>query len=155
MSTPEGWRFTPTGTPNYSVAWFQGATQIGTGNTINVCPTGTTTYTSVVTYNRCDGTTVTANDAVTVNFSNLTPPTVTPTAESCANYNNGSVIIDNPAGAGPYTVNITGPVTGSVVEANTAGATANFTNLPDGNYNYTIAGANGCTTSRFRIAICC
>ncbi len=159
VSTPEGWRFTPTGTPNYSVAWFQGATQIGTGNTINVCPTGTTTYTSVVTYNRCDGTTVTANDAVTVNFSNLTPPTVTPTAESCANYNNGSVIINNPAGAGPYTVNISGPTTGSVVEANTAGATANFTNLPDGNYSYTVTGANGCTTSgTFTIApgpVCC
>ncbi|WP_430403218.1 PKD domain-containing protein [Fluviicola sp.] len=157
--TPEGWRFTPTGTPNYSVAWFQGATQIGTGNTINVCPTATTTYTSVVTYNRCDGTTVTASDALTVNFSNLTPPTVTPTAESCANYNNGSVIIDNPAGAGPYTVNIAGPATGSVVEANTAGATANFTNLPDGNYTYTVTGANGCTTNgTFTIGagiVCC
>lgn len=157
--TPEGWRFTPTGTPNYSVAWFQGATQIGTGNTINVCPTATTTYTSVVTYNRCDGTTVTENDAVTVNFSNLTPPTVTPTAESCANYNNGSVIIDNPAGAGPYTVNIAGPATGSVVEANTAGAVASFTNLPDGNYTYTVAGANGCTTNgSFTIGagiVCC
>ena len=157
--TPEGWRFTPTGAPNYSVAWFQGATQIGTGNTINVCPTATTTYTSVVTYNRCDGTTVTDNDAVTVNFSNLGPATVTPTAESCANYNNGSVIIDNAAGAGPYTVSIAGPATGSVVEANTAGATANFTNLPDGNYTYSVTGANGCTTTgNFTIGagpVCC
>ena len=159
VATPEGWRFTPTGAPNYTVAWFQGATQIGTGNTVNVCPTATTTYTAVVTYNRCDGTTVTDNDAVTINFSNLTPPTVTPTAESCANYNNGSVIIDNPAGAGPYTVNIAGPTTGSVVEANTAGATASFTNLPDGNYSYTVTGANGCTTNgTFTIGaggICC
>lgn len=157
--TPEAWRFTPTGAPNYSVAWFQGATQIGLGNTINVCPTATTTYTSVVTYNRCDGTTVTDQDQVTISFSNLTPPTVTPTAESCANYNNGSVIINNPVGAGPYTVNIAGPATGSVVEANTAAATANFTNLPDGNYTYTVTGANGCTTSgNFTIgagAICC
>jgi large repetitive protein len=159
VTTPEGWRFTPTGAPNYSVAWFQGATQIGAGNTINVCPTATTTYTSVVTYNRCDGTTVTENDAVTINFSNLTPPTVTPTAETCANYNNGSVIINNPAGAGPYTVNISGPTTGSVVEANTAAATANFTNLPDGNYTYTVTGANGCTTTgNFTIGagpVCC
>jgi gliding motility-associated-like protein len=159
VATPEAWRFTPSGTPNYSVAWFQGATQIGVGNTINVCPTTTTTYTSVVTYNRCDGTTVTDNDAVTINFSNLTPPTVTPTAESCANYNNGSVIINNPPGAGPYTVNIAGPTTGSVVEANTAAATANFTNLPDGNYTYTVTGANGCTTNgTFTIGagiVCC
>lgn len=159
VTTPEGWRFTPTGAPNYSVAWFQGATQIGTGNTINVCPTATTTYTSVVTYNRCDGTTVTDNDAVTINFSNLGPATVTPTAESCANYNNGSVVIDNAAGAGPYTVSIAGPTTGSVVEGNTAGAVASFTNLPDGNYTYTVTGANGCTTNgNFVIGagpICC
>ncbi|MDR0801712.1 PKD domain-containing protein [Fluviicola sp.] len=159
VSTPEAWRFTPNGAANYSVAWFQGATQIGTGNTINVCPSGTTTYTSVITYNRCDGTTVTANDQVQVSFSNLTAPTVTPTAESCANYNNGSVIIDDPVGAGPYTVNISGPATGSVVEANTAGATANFSNLPDGNYTYTVTGANGCTASgTFTIGagpVCC
>lgn len=147
VTTPEGWRFTPTGTPNYSVAWFQGATQIGTGNTINVCPTATTTYTSVVTYNRCDGTQVTAQDQVTINFSNLPPATVTPTAETCNNYNNGSVIIDNPAGAGPYTVAISGPATGSVVEPNTAGGTASFTNLPDGSYTYTVTGANGCATN--------
>ncbi|AEA44877.1 PKD domain-containing protein [Fluviicola taffensis] len=158
-ATPEAWRFTPTGAPNYSVAWFQGATQIGVGNTINVCPTASTTYTSVVTYNRCDGTTVTDNDQVTVNFSGLGPATVTPTAESCANYNNGSVVIDNAPGAGPYTVNITGPATGSVVEGNAAGATANFTNLPDGNYTFTVTGANGCTTTgNFTIAAgppCC
>ena len=159
VNTPEGWRFTPNGAPNYSVAWFQGPTQIGIGNTINVCPTGPTTYTSVITYNRCDGTTVTENDQVAVSFSNLAPATVTPTAESCANYNNGSVVIDNPAGAGPYTVNIAGPVSGSVVEANTAAATANFTNLPDGNYTYTVTGSNGCTTNgTFTIGagpVCC
>lgn len=159
VTTPEAWRFTPNGAANYSVAWFQGATQIGTGNTVNVCPSGPTTYTSVITYNRCDGTTVTANDQVQVSFSTLAAPTVTPTAESCANYNNGSVVIDNPPGAGPYTVNISGPATGSVVEANTAGATANFSNLPDGNYSYTVTGANGCTTSgTFTIGagpVCC
>ena len=159
VNTPEGWRFTPNGAANYSVAWFQGATQIGTGNTINVCPTGSTTYTSVITYNRCDGTTVTESDQVAVSFSNLAAPTVTPTAESCANYNNGSVIINNPPGAGPYTVNIAGPTTGSVVEANTAAATASFTNLPDGNYTFTVTGANGCTTNgTFTIGagpVCC
>ncbi|WP_300666138.1 PKD domain-containing protein, partial [Fluviicola sp.] len=159
INTPEAWRFTPNGAANYSVAWFQGPTQIGLGNTINVCPTGPTTYTSVITYNRCDGTTVTENDQVAVSFSNLAPATVTPTAESCANYNNGSVVINNPPGAGPYTVNIAGPVSGSVVEANTAAATASFTNLPDGNYTYTVTGANGCTTNgTFTIGagpVCC
>jgi hypothetical protein len=31
-----------------------------------------------------------------------------------------------------------------VVEANTAPAVANFTNLPDGNYTFTVTAANGC-----------
>lgn len=159
VSTPEGWRFTPTGTPNYSVAWFQGATQIGTGNTINVCPTGTTTYTSKVTYNRCDGTQIVETDDVVLNFSGLTAPTVTPTAESCNGYNNGSVIINDPPGAGPYTVSISGPASASTTEANTAPATASFTGLPDGTYNYTVTGNNGCVyNGTFTIAAgpnCC
>lgn len=159
VTTPEGWRFTPNGAPNYTIAWYQGATQIGTGATINVCPPGATTYTAKVTYTRCDGTQITEQDDINVSFSALTPPTVTPTSESCNNYNNGSVIINNPVGAGPYTVNITGPATGSVVEPNTAGGVASFTNLPDGSYSYTVTGNNGCTTSgAFTIApgpLCC
>lgn len=147
VTTPEAWRFTPNGTPNYVVNWYQGATQIGTGNTINVCPGGPATYTAQVTYTMCNGTQITDQDQVSISYTNLTPPTVTPTAESCNNYNNGSVVIDNPVGSGPYTVNITGPATASFVEPNTAAGVATFTNLPDGNYNYTVTGSNGCTTS--------
>ncbi len=147
VTTPEAWRFTPNGVPNYSIAWFQGATQIGTGPTINVCPGGTTTYTAQITYTRCDATTVVETDQVTISYNPLTPPTVTPVNESCSNYNNGSVTINNPVGAGPYTVTIAGPANASVVEPNTAAAFANFTNLPDGNYTYTVTGANGCTTN--------
>ncbi len=159
VNTPEAWRFTPNGTPNYTVAWFNGATQIGTGNTINVCPGGTTTYTAQVTYTMCNGTTVVDNDQVTVSFTTLSAPTVTPVNETCANLNNGSVTINNPVGAGPYTVNINGPTSGSVVEPNTAAGVANFTNLPDGNYTYTVTGANGCTyNGNFTIGagpVCC
>lgn len=145
VNTPEGWRFTPNGAPNYSVSWYQGATLIGTGNTVNVCPGGTATYTASVTYNRCDGTQVTATDNVTVSYGNLPAPVVTPVAESCANTNDGSVTINNPVGAGPYTVSITGASTGTTVEPNTAAGVASFTSLPDGAYNYTVTGSNGCT----------
>jgi gliding motility-associated-like protein len=145
----EGWRFTPNGPAVYTTTWWQGATQIGTGNTITVCPTvSPTTYTARVVYTRCDGVQITDQDDVVISFSTLNTPTVTPTAESCNGYNNGSVVIDNAVGAGPYTVQITGPANPpSVVEANTAGATASFTNLPDGTYNYTVTGAGGCTTT--------
>ncbi|MFN5983520.1 MAG: gliding motility-associated C-terminal domain-containing protein [Fluviicola sp.] len=162
VTTPEAWRFTPNGVPNYTIAWFQGATQIGTGATINVCPGGPATYTARVTYTMCNGTTVVETDQVNVSYGTLPAPTVTPVAETCANLNNGSVTINNVAGAGPYTVAITGPSSSSsssVVEPNTAGGVANFTNLPDGAYNYTVTGNNGCTTSgSFTITpggICC
>lgn len=145
INTPEGWRFTPNGAPNYAVSWYQGATLVGTGNTINVCPGGTATYTASVTYNRCDGTQVTSTDAMTVSYGNLPAPAVTPVAESCANTNDGSVTINNPVGAGPYTVSITGPVSSSTVEPNTAAGVATFNSLPDGAYNYTVTGSNGCT----------
>lgn len=159
VNTPEAWRFTPNGVPNYTVNWTQGVTPIGTGNTVTVCPGATTTYTATVTYTMCNGTTVTENDQVTVSFSGLSAPTVTPVSETCSNYNNGSVTIDNPVGAGPYTVAINGPSSSSVVEPNTAAAVANFTNLPDGNYTYTVTGNNGCTyTGNFVIGAgppCC
>jgi len=145
-ASPEAWRFTPTGAPTYTTQWLQGATVIGAGNTINVCPNGvTTTYTAQVTYTRCDGVTVTDFDNVIVSYAGGLPaPTVTPIAETCAGYNNGSVTINNAVGSGPYTVQINGPTTATIVEANTAPAVANFTGLPDGNYTYTVTDANGC-----------
>ncbi len=140
------------GTGTVTLTWNNGA---GTGTPVTVSPATTTTYTVTAT-DQCGNT---ATDQVIVTNGTLAAPTVTPTAESCANYNNGSVIINNPVGNGPYTVSISGPATGSVVEANTAGATANFTNLPDGNYNYIVTGANGCTrTGTFTIGVgpvCC
>lgn len=150
-SSPEGWRFTPNGAPIYTVEWYTGAvagvggTLIGTGNSINVCPNGvTTTYTAKITYTRCDGVQITDYDELVVSYAALPAPTVTPVAETCAGYNNGSVTINNNVGSGPYTVTINGPTTATVVEANTAPAVANFTNLPDGNYTYTVTAANGC-----------
>ena len=147
-ASPEGWRFTPNGAPIYTVQWLTGGvsgTVIGTGNTINVCPNGTTTtYTAKVTYTRCDGVQIVDSDDITISYAMLPAPVVTPVAETCSGYNNGSVTINNAPGSGPYTVQIAGPAAGTVVEPNTLAGVANFTNLPDGNYTYTVTSANGC-----------
>ncbi len=65
----EAWRFTPTGSSIVGITWFQGATQIGTGNSVNVCPSGTTTYTAQATYNTCFNVPVTVSDNITVSLA--------------------------------------------------------------------------------------
>jgi gliding motility-associated-like protein len=102
----------------------------------------------------------TASAQVSITLAQLPPATVTPTAETCDGANDGSVIIDNVAGSGPYTVTISGPVTQTLNEGNGAANVAGpFNNLPDGTYSYTVTGAGGCTTSgTFTIApgpVCC
>lgn len=68
--TNEAWRFTPTGTSLTTLKWYQGngtgGPLLGTTNTINVCPTSTTTYTAEVTYALCSGTNLTYTDNVVV-----------------------------------------------------------------------------------------
>ncbi len=66
----EAWRFTPNGASIVTIDWFQGATQIGTGNTINVCPGSNTTYTAQATYLPCaGGTPVVVTDDVNVTLA--------------------------------------------------------------------------------------
>jgi hypothetical protein len=71
--TNEAWRFTPTGTTLTTLKWFEGngtsGTQIGTTNSINVCPTVTTIYTAEVTYALCNGTNLKYTDNVVVNIN--------------------------------------------------------------------------------------
>ncbi len=84
-TTNEAWRFTPSGTPNYTITWWDGATQIGTGATVNVCPTQTTTYTAKIVYDVCAGADVTVTDNVTVSYNGSFTFNVTPTQDTiCA-----------------------------------------------------------------------
>ena len=146
VNTPEGWRFTPNGAPIYTVDWYEGATFLGSGNNINVCPAGAnTTYTAQVTYTRCDGVQIIETDDVSITYNPLGAPVVTPVAESCDGANDGSVTINNAPGSGPYTVDIAGPSNQQFIEPNTVGGVATFNGLPDGNYTYTVTAANGCT----------
>jgi hypothetical protein len=73
-TTNEAWRFTPSGTSIASVKWYQGSgtsgTVVGTTNTLNICPTTTTTYTAEVTYTLCGGSTLKITDETTVTVGN-------------------------------------------------------------------------------------
>lgn len=68
--TNEAWRFVPSGAPITTLEWFEGSGTsgplIGTTDTIDVCPTSTTTYTARVTYALCNGGTVVETDETVV-----------------------------------------------------------------------------------------
>ena len=69
-ATNEAWRFTPNGTPNYVVEWFDvSGTLLGSGNTLNICTQTQANYTAEITYTNCNGATVmeTATNTVFVN----------------------------------------------------------------------------------------
>lgn len=68
--TTEAWRFVPDGTPITTIEWYEGSGTSGpliaTSDTIDVCPTETTTYTAKVTYALCDGSIVVETDETEV-----------------------------------------------------------------------------------------
>jgi gliding motility-associated-like protein len=106
--------------------------------TVNV--TTTTTYDVIYT----NGVNDTIPSQVTVVVTDLPAPAVTVTNESCLGYSNGSVIIDNPGGNGPFNLTLTGPLNGTYTEGNGAPDFAIFDNLPPGIYAYTVLGKVGC-----------
>ena len=74
VTTPEAWRFTPSGDSNTEVVWFSDGNQIGTGPSVEVCPASTIDYVAEVTYTSCStGNEVVERDTVRVN---ITPPGV-------------------------------------------------------------------------------
>ncbi len=132
----EAWRFTPSGPPNYVVTWYDQANAVvGNGLTLNVCPTGTTTYTGEVVYTNCDGTTVTKTDNVTVSIAGgfTTNQNVTP--ETCSGTCDGAVTVTANGGTAPYTFNINGG-------ANQNNGT--FNNMCSGNHTVNVSDAGGC-----------
>jgi len=140
VSTPEGWRFTPNGAPIYTTEWFQGATSIGTGNSVNVCPTATTTYTARATYTACDGTVIIKTDDMVVSPDPSTPSgnEIASTPSSCIG-STGSFEVQGTGGAGGYQYSIDNGVTWQ--------SSGIFTNLPGGNYTVLVQDLNGCQGS--------
>ncbi|WP_396151591.1 PKD-like domain-containing protein, partial [Flavobacterium sp.] len=52
-ATNEAWRFTPSGPSATTFEWLENGLPYSTDLTINVCPTATSTYTAVATYDQC------------------------------------------------------------------------------------------------------
>lgn len=136
-STPEAWRFSPDGAPIYQVEWFENGTSIGTGNTVNVCPSTQTTYTAQATYTACDGSVIVVDDDVVVTPDPNIPSadTISVTNELC-NAGDGAFEVDGINGTSPYEYSIDNGTT-----FQTSGV---FSSLTDGSYDVVIEDDSGC-----------
>lgn len=130
----EAWRFTPNGTSNVTIQWLLGSDVIGTGSSVQVCPSATTTYTARATYTNCDGTTVVVNDNVNVAFNNNLNPSVSPV---------------NPTVCSGTPVSITASGAASYSWSNGLGTNPTVSVNPSSQTTYTVTATSGsCTTTR-------
>lgn len=131
----DGVRFLPSGPPNYSVQWSDPSGVISTQQSVQVCPTQTTTYTLQIVNNACSGNQLLASDQVNVVVvqSNLT---VTDTAVMplCNGSCNGSINVLASNGNPPYTYTWSPAIT--------TGSSAS--NLCPGAYTCVVTDASGC-----------
>jgi gliding motility-associated-like protein len=135
VSTPEGNLFQPTGNPNVQVTWWNGGTQVGSGTTLTVTPSVTTTYTLRVLY-LCSNTLYCDDVTVTVNPSPTASTTIT---QAWCNPNNNGTATVNANGGSPFTY-----------QWNSAAGnqtTQTATGLTPGNYSVTVTNASGCTVA--------
>ncbi|GGG39259.1 T9SS type B sorting domain-containing protein [Bizionia arctica] len=116
VTEPESWRFSPSGTPNYTLEWLdENGNIIGTEDTVTVSPTQTSTYTFEVTYDLCTGGTATVSDEVEVEYINLS--TFDSTFEMTATCTGGTADILGDTG-GTFTFNPE-PTDGATINVST------------------------------------
>ncbi len=125
-TTNESTAFVPSG-----VVWFEGATIIGYGDSIQVTPTVPTTYTVQVAL--CDGSTY--SDDVTLSPAPSFSSNVTSTSCNGTEDGEATVMVDGVVNEVDYTYQWNDPLSQT-------GATA--TDLPSGNYTVTVNGPNSC-----------
>ncbi|RSK41785.1 T9SS type B sorting domain-containing protein [Mangrovimonas spongiae] len=69
VTEPESWRFSPSGTPNYTLNWLdEDGNSVGNTETVTVSPGETENYTFEVTYDLCTGGQATVSDEVLVEY---------------------------------------------------------------------------------------
>lgn len=129
------------GSPTY-IVYFNGPvsgtfTTNSNTCTINNLPAGTYVITKIDANGCSDSETVTVGAAGNLNF------TLTPMSATCGMP--GSIHVVVSGGSGPFTVNVSGPVSTSMT---TGSSNFNITNLPAGTYTVHITSANGCSASK-------
>lgn len=135
-ATNEGWRFMPSGTPNWTFGWYDmSGNLLSNLTTFQVCPTATTSYVAVLTNTSCSGT-ITATDTATVGISggNITT-TSTTTPEICSN--GQGTATTTPQGTAPYTY----------LWSPGGQTTQTATGLSAGTYTVIVVDAGGCGTA--------
>lgn len=137
-SSPEAWRFQPTGTAlPHVVEWLEGAMVIATGSTVTVSPSVPTTYTARATYTSCNGDEIVVEDDVLVTPTDPNPMIINATEinVSCHGLSDGSITANVTGGEAPYTYSIDG----LTFTSNNV-----FTDLESGTYSIAVEDAEGC-----------
>lgn len=133
---------------NNTISWFQapGGNLVGTGTTITVSPTTTTTYYAEATQ-VCGTGGGGLVDSVYVTVVNGTTPTLNVVDATCNGYTDGFVEFVPTGVNNPWDFEIQTPAGGVVSTINGATGVDTFSNLPAGSYNIIQTESNGCVVS--------
>lgn len=123
---------TITASGNGSIEWFIGAVSQGTGTSLSVSPSSTTTYNAVLT----DGNGCKDTKQVTVTVNTVPTVTASVDVQPGCNQSTGSATASANGGSSPYSYNWSNMQ---------SGATA--TGLNAGNYTVTVTDVKGCTAT--------
>lgn len=130
-------------------------TQTGTNPlTVHVCytPTGTSGIKTLNFLVEDDACPLTGqnNFGMTINIVDPGTANATTTTEQCGGTDEGTATVSVTGATGPYTYSITGPTNNT--SSQTTNTSHQFTNLPPGNYDYSVSTPGGCTlTGSFTI----
>jgi large repetitive protein len=139
VTTPEAWRFKPNGAPLHSLEWLKDGVVIGTTDTIEVCPDGTTDYVARFSFTPCGSTEpyvitdtkrLFPSPGTMVLTSNITP--------TLCGQTNGAVDLQITGGYGDVAFSSDGVVFNDVTY---------FDNLSSGLYTYYAQDTLGCLAS--------
>lgn len=140
----EAWRFTPTGSPSYTITWYEGidtsaasGVVIGNGDQIDVSPNGNTTYTARLQYTACNGNFFDLINSCEVVIDDNTPDIILTASKDTLCPAEAVTITASAEGAISYQWN-SGETTPSITKVPTE---------PHPTYEVTVVFENGCTRS--------